>query len=144
MIFATIDLALTRLVLVYANDLRELIKGIIKLTQDWLREKGVEAGTVSEHSKENVVSDKSIRNFLDKEKEDNKATEVVPDSTTLARDRETKDSRNVLSWAALVFEYCKDLYPQLVFNWDATSLKYGTMIDGDEVRKVLVYANDLR
>ena len=77
---------------------------------------GRSTGTLSEHSNENVVSDKSIRNYLNKENEDNNATEVEPDTNTLARDRETKVSRNVLSWAALVLAYCKDLYPQLVSN----------------------------
>ena len=126
------------------TDKPKSIKNIIKLTQDWLRMKGVVAGTLSEHSNEDVASDKSIRNYLNTEIEDNDATEVVPDTNTLTRDRETKESRNVLSWAALVFAYCKDLYPELVFNWDATSLKFGDMIEGDEACKVLVYANDLR
>ena len=92
---------------------------------------------ISEHSKEGVVSDLTIRNFLNQVKEKENETEV-------ARDRETKDSRNVLSWAALVFAYCKDLYPHLVSNWDATSLKFDDIIDGDEDYKVLVFAQDLR
>jgi len=122
----------------------ETIPKIIELTQDWLRLKGVNDGSISEHSKERVVSDKTIRNFLNQVKEKENATLVVPDSTTRARDRETKDSRNVLSWAALVLAYCKDLYPQLVSNWDATSLKFGDMIDGDDDHKVLVFAQDLK
>ena len=113
----------------------ETIPKIIELTQDWLRLKGVNDGSISEHSKERVVSDKTIRNFLNQVKEKDNATLVVPDSTTRARDRETKDSRNVLSWAALVLAYCKDLYPQLVSNWDATSLKFGDMIEGVTIIK---------
>ena len=122
----------------------ETVPKIIELTQDWLRLKGVNDGSISEHSKERVVSDKTIRNFLNQVKEKENATLVVPDSTTRARDRETKDSRNVLSWAALVLAYCKDLYPQLVSNWDATSLKFGDMIDGNDDHKVLVFALDLK
>ena len=80
----------------------ETVPKIIELTQDWLRLKGVNDGSISEHSKERVVSDKTIRNFLNQVKEKENAPLVVPDSTTRARDRETKDSRNALSWAALV------------------------------------------
>ena len=106
--------------------------------------KGVVAETLPEHSNESFVSDKSIRNYLNIEKEVSNATEVEPDTTTLARDRETKVSRNVLSWAALGFAFCKYLYPELDFNWGATSLKFRSMIERDEACKVLVYANDLR
>ena len=126
------------------TDKPKSIKNIIKLTQDWLRMKGVVAGTLSEHSNEDVASDKSIRNYLNTEIEDNDATEVVPDTNTLTRDRETKESPNVLSWAASAFAYCEDIYPELVSNWDATSLVFGDMIEGNEASKVLVYANNLR
>ena len=62
--------------------------------------KGVVAGTLSEHSNESFVSDKSIRNYLNIEKVVSNATEIEPITNTLARDRETKESRNILSWAA--------------------------------------------
>ena len=44
----------------------------------------------------------------------------------------------------MINAYCNDLYPQLVFNWDAVTLKYGNMMDGDEIERVLIYSDDYR
>ena len=40
--------------------------------------------------------------------------------------------------------FCKDLFTQLFFNWDATSLTFGCMTDGDDARKLFFFANGLR
>ncbi len=51
----------------------------------------------------NTASDRTIIRFLSAKMEAKGAgggREVIPDSNTAARDRETKDPRNVLSWAA--------------------------------------------
>ena len=95
----------------------------------------------------NTVSDRTIEDFVRAEmiaKGAGGGRGVIPDSNTAARDRETKDPRNVLSWAAAVNAYCKDLYPQLVFDLDAVSLRYGKMMDGNAIERVMVFLDDLK
>ena len=119
---------------------------IVKQAQEWLREKQVALKLKDKDDMSNTVSDRTIVRILSAEIEAKGAgggRGVIPDSNTAARDRETKDPRNVLSWAAVVNAYCKDLYPQLVFNLDAVSLRHGKMMDGNEIKRVVVYLDDL-
>lgn len=120
---------------------------IVRQAQEWLREKQVALKLKDKDDMSNTVSDRTIEDFVRAEMIEKGAggsRGVIPDSNTAARDRETKDPRNVLSWAAVVNAYCKDLYPQLVFNLDAVSLKHGKMIDGNEIERVMVYLDDLK
>ena len=119
---------------------------IVRQAQEWLREKQVALKLQDKDDMSNTVSDRTIIRFLNAEMIERGAggsRGVIPDSNTACRDRETKDPRNVLSWAAVVNAYCKDLYPQLVFNLDAVSLRYGKMMDGNDTERVMVYLDDL-
>jgi hypothetical protein len=60
---------------------------------------------------------------------------VLPQVTTVARDREEKDPRNFFTWAILLLAYCVFLPANLVFNWDATTFSCGN----DEVNRQKVY-----
>ena len=93
---------------------------IVKQAQEWLREKQVALKLKDKDDMSNTVSDRTIEDVVRAEMIEKGAggsRGVIPDSNTAARDRETKDPRNVLSWAAVVYAYCKDLYPQLVLIW---------------------------
>jgi hypothetical protein len=60
---------------------------------------------------------------------------VLPQITTVARDREEKDPRNFFTWAILLLAYCVFLPAALVFNWDATTFSCGS----DEHNRQKVY-----
>jgi len=57
------------------------------MTQGWFWQLGVDAGTVSAHSKTNIIGDKSTLKLWDDEMKDNYATEIVPGTNTAARER---------------------------------------------------------
>ena len=78
--------------------------------------KQVSQGHQADQDFSKTVSDRSIIDFLKEEIKLKGAKEYIPDTNTDARDRETKDPRNVLSWAAVVNAYCKELYPHLVLT----------------------------
>jgi hypothetical protein len=65
---------------------------------------------------------------------------VLPQITTVARDREEKDPRNFFTWAILLLAYCVFLPAALVFNWDATTFSCGN----DEHNRQKVYMKVVR
>ena len=72
-----------------------------------------------------TVSNRTIVNFVNSFDD---VVEVSTEVTSEASYRETRDPRNLFSWAALCFSYIEDIYPQLAFNWDATVLSFGNFI----------------
>ena len=78
---------------------------IVRQAQEWLREKQVALKLQDKDDMSNTVSDRTIEDFVRAEmiaKGAGGGRGVIPDSNTAARDRETKDPRNVLSWAAVL------------------------------------------
>ena len=94
----------------------------------------VDQNMVDDEDKRHLVGDRTLTNFIDNiEGVVERSSEYITD----ARERETRDWRNLYSWAACLYAHAEVLYPHLVMNWDATTLKFGNFIS-DKPEKILI------
>ena len=99
-----------------------------------LIQNAVDNNLVAEADKRPLVKDRTLTNFIGSlEGVVERSSEYITD----ARERETRDWRNLYSWAACLYAHAEVLYPHLVMNWDATTLKFGNFIS-DEPEKILI------
>ena len=109
-------------------------KELVIKAQELVIQNAVGNNRVAEDNKRHYVGDKTLTNFIDSiEGVVERSSEYITD----ARERETRDWRNLYSWAACLYAHAEDLYPHLVMNWDATTLKFGNFIS-DKPEKILI------
>lgn len=110
------------------------MKDLLVKSHEVIHSDAVDRGTRNDDDKRQIVNDKTITNFI------SSIPDVVERSAefiTAARERETRDWRNMFSWAACLKAHACQAYPHLVMNWDATMLKFGNFIS-DKPGKILI------
>ena len=109
-------------------------KELLVKTHDLIHRDAVDRGTRNDDDTRQIVSDKTITNFVSSIPD---VVERSAESITAARERETRDWRNMFSWVACLKAHAWRAYPHLVMNWDATMLKFGNFIS-DKPGKILI------
>ena len=109
-------------------------KELVNRAHELLIKNAADNNLVAEADKRHLVGDRTLTNFIDSLEG---VVERSSENITDARERETRDWRNLYSWAACLYAHAEVLYPHLVMNWDATTLKFGNFIS-DKPEKILI------
>lgn len=109
-------------------------KELVEKAHELVVANAVDNNIVPEEDKRHIVGDRTLSNFIGSIEH---VVERSSEFITNARERETRDWRNLYSWAACLFCHAVALYPHLVMNWDATTLKFGNFIS-DKPEKIVI------